>query len=61
MPRVGLVMFGDDNFGRDQAQEYSRISGMKVDPDPKIDIVIKGDGKEFRLKTPSEIIEWYGG
>jgi len=60
MPRVGHVIFGEDTFGRDQAKEYSRVSGIKVDPSPEIDIVVKTSSGNI-TKDITDLIKWYGG
>jgi|TARA_R100001460_G_scaffold4638_5_gene13012 hypothetical protein len=60
MPRVGHVIFGEDNFGRGQAEEYSRLSGIKVDPSPEIDIVVKTKDRKT-TKDLTDLIKWYGG
>jgi len=60
MPRVGHVIFGEDNFGRGQAEEYSRLSGIKVDPSPEIDIVVKTKDRKT-IKDLTDLIKWYGG
>ena len=42
MPLVGNVIFGEDNFGITQAQAYSKMSGHKIEPSPKIELIFKG-------------------
>ena len=42
MPLVGNVIFGEDNFGITQAKAYSKMSGHKVEPSPKIELIFKG-------------------
>lgn len=61
MPRVGHVMFGEDSFGRGQAKVYSELSGVRVEPSPEIDIIIKGESERLKLNNLGEVIEWYGG
>ena len=50
MPLVGNVIFGEDNFGITQAQAYSKMSGHKIEPSPKIELIFKGsnfNGDEY--------------
>jgi hypothetical protein len=42
MPLVGIVIFGEDTFGRTHAKAYSAMTGHKIEPNPQIQLVPKG-------------------
>ena len=46
MPLVGNVIFGEDTFGLSQAEAYSAMSGHRIVPTPKIELVFKGSKRD---------------
>ena len=57
MPLVGNVIFGEDNFGITQAQAYSKMSGHKIEPSPKIELIFKGSN--FNEDEDLDVSEGY--